>query len=184
MDQKIAQVISIEWTMFDKVNENKARASCQEDRDTFEIMRKSQMEAWDPDTISSYLEDLLTASSKGRNLIEEKYKFMMCGTELDNIMKRAGFPSEEAVETVDRICEVMMDWTVEMRAEFPQLEACARPVFSKEDEADSTSVQTYLRCELLTYSLRTLRALWRHIQSLQEEGKNLPFIILQNYGTK
>lgn len=180
MDKDIIQVISIEWAMFDKVNENKVRASCQDDWETFFIMRRSQFEAWSQEAVSSYLEDLLEASYQGRNLIEEKYKMMMCGGELDSIMKRAGFPSEEIIRIVDQICRVMMDWTVEMRTKMPQTAQGARPVFSYEDVLGVTSIQTYLRCELLTCSLKTLQALWKHIQVLQKEKKNLPLMIWQN----
>ena len=180
MEKEIAQIIAIEWAMFDKVNEGKARASCQEDSETFFVMRKSQFEAWDETTVASYLKDLIKASSQGRNLIEEKYKMMMCGAELDNIIEKAGFPTPEIVQAVDRISEVMMDWTVEMRTQFPQLEKNSRPVFSYEDVLGVTSVQTYLKCELLTYSLETLQSLWNHITRLKQEGKNMPLIILQN----
>lgn len=180
MGDDVVQILSIEWAMFDKVNENKARASCQDDSDTFVVMRKSQFEAWDQATRASYLEDLLAASAQGRNLVEEKYKLMMCGAELDEMIRQAAYPPEEIVHTADAICAVMLDWTVKMHTEFPQLAQGARPVFSYEDVLGVTSIQTYLRCELLTYSLRTLQALWGHVQALQSEGKNLPLIILQN----
>ena len=42
----IEAVVDIEWIQFQQVHNEGGRASCQDDRETFEIMRKSQFLAW------------------------------------------------------------------------------------------------------------------------------------------
>jgi hypothetical protein len=79
--ESIDKIISIEWEMFTSVNEGQARASCQDDRRTFEGMRAAQFHAWQASAVESYLEDLGAAESAGRNLVEEKYIHMMKTTE-------------------------------------------------------------------------------------------------------
>ncbi len=89
----IEKIISIEWTMFDAVENISGRASCQDDYDTFRIMRKSQLEAWNAETLESYLNDLKTAQENGRNLLSEKYAFMMEYTSPDEFEQNQGSAS-------------------------------------------------------------------------------------------
>ena len=66
-------VVSAEWEMFSNVQNVGGKASCQMDPKTFRIMRSSQMDNWDDELLSSYLEDLLNkAVEKAREIIEEK----------------------------------------------------------------------------------------------------------------
>ena len=53
------------------------RAACQDDWTTFLIMRLSQFEGWDTDVLESYFEDIVQAEAQERNLIMEKYAYMM-----------------------------------------------------------------------------------------------------------
>ena len=55
-------------------------AICQDDWETFSIMRRSQYETWPAELLESYLNDLLAAKAEGRNLITEKYGRMMEST--------------------------------------------------------------------------------------------------------
>lgn len=70
-------VIDKEWKMFDRVQNEGGRASCQNDPATFRIMRASQFMTWPEDLLRSYLADLEHAERAGRNLLTEKYAFMM-----------------------------------------------------------------------------------------------------------
>lgn len=94
-EEKIQKIIAIEWAMFDCVNKGKGRASCQDDPDTFLIMRQAQFDAWCEELVDSYLSDLLIADAKGMNLIELKYLYMMCGFHLDEFMEQAHYPGKE-----------------------------------------------------------------------------------------
>ena len=83
MEQELVRKIAeAEWRMFDAVNRGTGlRASCQEDPETFFIMRTSQAEAWTEALRESYYADLLAAEAEGRNLLTEKYARMMESTD-------------------------------------------------------------------------------------------------------
>ena len=63
--------------MMDKVQNCGGRAHCQDDWETFRLMRTSQMRAWNQPMLDSYLDDLRSAQTEGRNLLCEKYAYMM-----------------------------------------------------------------------------------------------------------
>ena len=71
------QIIEKEWLMFQKVQDVNGRASCQDDWTTFLIMRISQFEGWDMNVLESYYDDIEQAEAQERNLIMEKYAYMM-----------------------------------------------------------------------------------------------------------
>ena len=74
------RIIEKEFSMFTTVNQGHDRADCQDDKETFTIMRKSQFSAYDIFTLESYLQDLLAAEDGHRNLVAEKYAWMMAKT--------------------------------------------------------------------------------------------------------
>ena len=51
-------VVEKEWEMFQQVKGIGGRASCQDDQETFVIMRLSQFESWPEEAVESYLQDL------------------------------------------------------------------------------------------------------------------------------
>ena len=63
--------------MFQETENIGGRASCQDQYDTFYANRYSQHNALELDTLESYRKDLADAKAIGRNLITEKYAFMM-----------------------------------------------------------------------------------------------------------
>ena len=71
----IQRLIEREWTLFDKVRNIGGRASCQDDRKTFFIMRGSQFLSWNVPLLESYENDLRAAQAEGRNLLAEKYGY-------------------------------------------------------------------------------------------------------------
>lgn len=179
-EEKIQKIISIEWAMFDWVNKGKGRASCQDDPETFVMMRQSQFDAWSEELIDSYLSDLLVADAKGINLIELKYIYMMCGIRLEEFMEHANYPGKENRVITKKIMKIMNSWSEQVMREFPTLQLYSRPLSSMADYKGTVSIETYQKCELLTYSLDTLRLFYDYILQLQKEKKNLPFLILRN----
>lgn len=179
-EEKIQKIISIEWAMFDWVNKGKGRASCQDDPETFVMMRQSQFDAWSEELIDSYLSDLLVADAKGINLIELKYMYMMCGIRLEEFMENANYPEKENRVITKKIMKIMNAWSEQVMREFPTLQLYSRPLSSMADYKGTVSIETYQKCELLTYSLDTLRLFYDYILQLQKEKKNLPFLILRN----
>ena len=80
-ETRIQKLIETEWELFQHVHNEGGRAACQDDWNTFHIMRHSQFAMWPEKVLSSYQTDLDTAKSQGRNLITEKYARMMASTD-------------------------------------------------------------------------------------------------------
>ena len=193
MDEKkelINYAVSIEWEMFSSVNEGESPVSCQEDRVTFEEMRIAQFNAWSPDTIASYLDDLETAHKNGQNLIEAKYIHMMKTTQPAQyaaLIKRVVPPSDEALALAKNVSDILLEQTRILFEDYPFVSGRGRPLYSMLDNID-ISVETYQMSELMTYSAKTLSSLYDHIIALKDEGKSLAYMILENtvsyYGYK
>lgn len=74
---RVRRIAEAEWKLFEQVHNIGGRASCQDSPDTFFIMRSSQLMAWSEAMQESYWNDLITATQQGRNLLTEKYAYMM-----------------------------------------------------------------------------------------------------------
>ena len=72
-EKLIEEILEKEWAYFSKLNNIGGRAACQDNREDFIIMRKSQWETFNEETLLSYLEDL---NSKNNPLFQ-KYGQMM-----------------------------------------------------------------------------------------------------------
>lgn len=180
----IEAIIDLEWPMFHSVNgEDGPKADCQNDKITFEAMRFAQFAAWDQPSRLSYLEDLQAAKAAGRNLCTEKYIHMMKSTailqyrQLEHLLT---FPDAEGMELVDQITEKLIEQTEVLFQKFPYTSGFGRPLRSSMDLGGVTSVETYQRGELMTYSTKTLSLLWQHLLNLEQQGRALARVILEN----
>ncbi len=72
-EKLIEEILEKEWAYFSKLNNIGGKAACQDNREDFIIMRKSQWETFNEETLLSYLEDL---NSKNNPLFH-KYGQMM-----------------------------------------------------------------------------------------------------------
>ncbi len=77
MDETIERIIQKEYVMLGKVNNRGGRAACQDHFAVFRTMRASQFLVWPDFILRSYLDDLKQAEAVGRNLVFEKYAWMM-----------------------------------------------------------------------------------------------------------
>jgi len=176
-------IISIEWKMFQAVNEGGSKASCQNDHVTFDRMRRAQFEAWPAEALGSYLRDLETAKSAGHNLVEEKYIRMMERTAPDEyVLLQGRLPALTLArrQLAEEIAEKLMRQTEELFARFPDAAGAFRPLHSEQDTPWSTSLETYQLGELLTYSENTLIVLREHILALEAQGISLAKCILES----
>lgn len=187
----IENIIALEWEAFDKVENEGGRADCQDDYETFYIMRKSQYLTWNVPLLQSFLTDLIAAKEAGWNMISEKYARMMestCKEEYDKLKDKLPFVSEEKKAVVEQIVAIQVGFMEEFAKEFPKVAGNARVIHTSEDTFFRTSYETYLRGELLTYSDDTLKRYGQFIVSLAREKKNLAKMIMENtahmYGYK
>jgi len=182
-EELVEAIVKLEWEAFDKVENLGGRAGCQDDWNTFSVMRKSQYLAWPEDLLASFFIDFTEANAKGWNLITEKYGRMMESTapeEYEALKEQFPPCSEQKRAIVNQIAEIQVGWMEEFAAEYPNMAGNARSIHASEDTLYNTSYETYLKGELLTYSDRTLGMYGQWIVKLDAEKKNLAKMIMTN----
>jgi hypothetical protein len=174
-EEIIAKIIAIEWKMFQDVPNIGGTAPCQEERQTFEIMRLSQAASWSDAALESYFDDLTEAQKQQRNLMTEKYARMMKSTspaEYARIEHLIPPVSAEALSLIEKIATIILDWEEELFKKYPFVLRQGRPIRSSSDTLFVTSLETYLKGELATYSLKTLKVYYEHLVKEQAEHVN------------
>lgn len=177
-DKLIDKLIDTEFAMFQHVQGSHGRASCQNDPKTFHMMRKAQFCTWSVEVLESYEADLERAGQEGRNMPEEKYAFMMESTHpvefvaIAHLLPRL---SASKIAMRESIVATYMIWERQLLADYPYIKAQGRPSFSHEDIVRGTSVETYLRGELSTYSMATLMLLDVYTKACAKQARNLAF---------
>jgi hypothetical protein len=180
-EEVIARIIAIEWKMFQDVPNIGGTAPCQEERQTFEIMRVSQAASWSETALESYLDDLVEAQKQDRNLMTEKYARMMKSTspeEYTRIEHMVPSMDPEVLPMIEKITAIILGWEEELFRKYPFLLRQGRPIRSSADTSFVTSLETYLKGELATYSLKTLKLYHEHLVKEQSESINGPEITL------
>ena len=164
---KIEEIIKIEWQMFQNVDNLGGRADCQDDFETFYIMRRSQYDNWTAEMVDAYSDFAARSQEEGRNLVSEKYARMMAYTDLHYFNKHL------RDKLINKIVERLICWEEEMARRYPKLAGTARPIRSSEDKYGFTSMETYARGELETYPQELLSLYAEYVNKLQEAGLSL-----------
>ena len=136
MNPIIEQIVEMEWEMFQNVRNTGGRAACQDDFETFDVMRKSQFLIWDLPLLESYWQDLQEGKAQGRNLVMEKYAYMMESTapkEYEAIATGLPKISEEKQAMVEQIVAIQVGWREEFAEKYPHLSGQARIIHTSED---------------------------------------------------
>ncbi len=179
----IDEIIELEWNQFDKVNNEGGRADCQDDFATFNIMRRSQFMVFTDELLESYKDDLITANETHQNLIEQKYARMMASTapqQYSEIEPYLPVKSDEQREHIENIISIQIPMMEEFARMYPKMAGNARSIHTYEDSAYNTSYETYLRGELLSYSLRSVLLYEQMIRKMKEQGENIAKLIMTN----
>ncbi len=169
-------IAALEFQAFDEVQNEGGRAGCQDDWQTFRIMRGSQYMTWTKDMLLQYKMDFTGNLSEGWNMITEKYGRMMESTAPEEYARlEPNLPpvTQEKKNIVNEIVRIQVDWMEDFQSRYPSMAANARVIHTSEDTAWDTSYETYLRGELLTYSDAMLVMYGRFITRLVKEEKNL-----------
>lgn len=182
-EELIDEIVKYEWTEFDQVQNEGGRASCQDDWQTFSIMRKSQYMTWSKEMLSEYLWHINDSLKKGRNLITEKYGRMMESTAPEEYEKiKDAFPvlSSKRKEIMETIIQIQVKWMEEFAEKYPKMAGNARLIHTYEDTPYSTSYETYLRGELGTYSEELMSLYGQFIVDLSRQNQNLAYLTMEN----
>lgn len=187
----INEIIQREWDFFQDVQNIGGRASCQDDFETFYLQRKAQFELFPKDLQISYLKDLENAKNDGRNMIMEKYAYMMASTDpvyFDTIQSALPVVDEQKRELIDSFCQIEVSMRESFNQEYPYLSQLSRETYTRNDQEDDTSFETYLRGELMTYSDQTLYLYGQMLVEMMKNEKNFIVEIMKNtvrlYGYK
>ena len=161
----IEQILNIEWHMFSRV-QSATPAPCQRAPDRFQKIRGSNYEMWTKGMLESYLCDLKMAQEAGRNLVTEKYARM------DNLI-----PPLNTNPLLSKIVAIETKWQTEIMQEFPAIydRLCRNP--SQVQNGSNFSI--YLRCELETYSDKTIQLYYQHVKKAVDKGRNIALAALQ-----
>lgn len=174
--RSVAELILKEWNQFQQVRNEGGRASCQNHMKEFVMNRLAQFLTWDDTMRESYYEDLTEAESVGWNLLTEKYARMMRYTapaQYAALCNRLPVISEPKERLVEKIVAIQLKWQEDYARRYPRVARGSRPTDHSADADYVTSFETYLRCELYTYSERTLRAYLSHAEELARRGGNM-----------
>ncbi len=178
-DVLINELCEREWQMFDKVNNAGGRASCQQDPVFFRKMRACQFENWNLPLLYSYRHDLIEAEKNGRNLLTEKYAWMMSWTHPEEFARiRDALPiiSAEKRDLVSAIVSKQSAWEDEVDKRYPYMRSGGRQLTQDLEKGRSASFQTYLAGELMTYSTDTLKLYLDWMHELQANGENMALL--------
>ena len=172
----IDKIVSLEWKAFDKVENQGGRASCQDDYETFSIMRKSQYMLWSVEMLESFTDDFEAANARGWNLITEKYGRMEETTAPEEYAKiKDSMPPifDEKKQIIEAIVAIQVSMMEDFAKEYPKAAGEARSIHTSEDTPFNTSYETYLRGEISTYSDRTLELYGRFVADCAQKGRNI-----------
>jgi hypothetical protein len=158
----ISRIVDLEWEMLSGVENRDGKAPCQEDPQTFRIIRSGGFMVWSTDTLESYLADLEAARDAGRNLMTEKYARM------EGLI---GPINPDALALIEEIVTRECKWAEEFRQRYPHVRM-GRPIYASEAPPSVVAAETYSRGELETYSMRTLGLYRRDNQELEAGGQN------------
>ena len=178
----IAELVVKEWEQFQKVQNEGGRADCQNHMREFAINRLAQFLTWSDEARQSYYRDLENAEAVGWNLLTEKYARMMRYTapaQYAALCNRLPVISEQKERLVQQIVAIQLRWQQEYAARYPKVARGSRPTASSADADYVTSFETYLRCELYTYSEQTLTLYLRHAEEMERAGINMTILNLE-----
>ena len=165
-DAVVNDIINREWEMFQKTQNMGGRAACQDQYDTFYANRYSQH-----------------CVLIGRNLITEKYGYMMEFTDPAyynaNLRDRLPALTEAKAQLVAQIVSLQLVGYQKYAAAFPALARAGRP--AEESNLD-TSIRDYSIGEYKTYSEGTLELVLRDIKRMDNPVMEIQKTLVSFYG--
>ena len=169
----ITDVVSNEWEMFTNTNNIGRRSSCQDQKGNFIASRAAYWNMFDKQVLSSYLNDLSNAKSNKINLAAQKYGYMMESTDPDyfKTIKHLLVPvSDKKLKLVDSIMLIYMKWEESLISS--SLDNKNRVLYKQYDSKYNTSVETYMKGELTSYSEETLSLILAQFLKNVSDGEN------------
>ena len=184
-DSIVNDIINLEWDMFQTTQNIGGRASCQDQFDMFYANRYSQHSIWQQDTLASYRSDLITAGLTGRNMITEKYGYMMEFTDPEyynaNLRDRLPALNEYKANLIAQIVSLEMVGYQTYSRQYPKLAGAGRPA---DQSGLDTSIRDYSVGEYKTYSEATLQLILRDVKQMENPVIRIQQNLVSFYGFK
>lgn len=164
----IRKIIIKEVEYFKQTNGN-MNASCQKQPGNFLYARFAYRSIYNIEILRSYYTDLLSYNEK-INPITLKYAYMMESTnpneykKVENLIEKVSKYKKTLVEI---ILQIYMIWEKNVDRKR------SRKLYTRQDSSNETSIETYMRGELKTYSENTLRLILKYFVEEYKKGKNL-----------
>ena len=178
----INRIVEYEWEMFQRLTTTQRNLACRNNKYMFLLMRSSQWRVYPLNVQASYLNDIHQALLENRNLLFERYAYMMVLTEHlieDEVTKILPVIEKEKKDLVDKIIKHHKFWYESVANKLPIVTSAGRPiVYGGVGEID---VFTYLKGELFTYSINTLINILEAEKMMMSQNKNLVIEIYKNY---
>ena len=182
-DAVVNDIVNREWEMFQNTQNVGGRAACQDQYDTFYANRYSQHSILEPDTLESYRNDLIAAGMAGRNLITEKYGYMMEVTDPEyynaNLRDRLPVLTDAKAQLIAQIVSLQLEAYRKYAAEYPALARAGRPA---EESSLDTSIRDYSIGEYKTYSEGTLALVLRDVKRRDNPVTDIQKTLVSFYG--
>ena len=162
-DETLKKIVISEWKFFTNVNNLGKRAFCQDDSFTFIYSRLCYWSIYNDIILTSYLNDLISAKKDNRNLITEKYAYMMQYTDpkyFNKIKNNLPYISKDKDILVNSIMAIYLAWEEDIRKNTTKSTA-------------NTSIEYYFKGELYSYSETTLKLISKYYISAYQKGINL-----------
>jgi len=159
--QLIERIVKRELEMFLTMPARHQRL-CHEDPESFKQHRRARFICWSLRTLASYLQDLDTSHKAGVNLMTVKYAHM-----------EKLIPRHNDTALIDALVAAFCHWEKECVQRYPHFMAQGQAPFVNGRQSQLVPFENSLRGELESYSLQTLKLLWRDVLRLQQRGDNL-----------
>lgn len=150
-ERLLNEIVDIELRMFLSV-QTEIPSACQEQPETFKLMRTAGFRVLSDETLESYRRDLEEAMEENQNLMALKYARM------DDLI-----PCLNSNPIIDKIVEVEARWFNDLARRYP---------LAFQGRADYAA-GVYLRSELETYSNKTLESYLKDVTEAVAKDKNL-----------
>ena len=85
---------------------------------------------------------------------------------------------------IEEIIAIIVPWEAEFAKRYPKLGRVSRPVTAEGDKSGFTSMETYARGELGTYSEELLAMYLDYMKVLKEDEVSFPFLLFVPTQTK
>ncbi|MBU5669780.1 DUF4125 family protein [Peptoniphilus sp. MSJ-1] len=172
----LKEIVKNEWYFFTNVNNIKKRSYCQDDSQTFIFSRLCYWGIYNDIILNSYLNDLIDAKNNNRNLVTEKYAYMMQYTDPSyyksiehKLPKISAFKSN----IINSIMLIYMSWEEDIKNKNSKLLDNNRDLYNQSISTGQTTIEQYFKGELTSYSESTLNLILKYYLSAYNKGINL-----------